>query len=182
DGRVQQHYQPHYEVITSPNQVQIYEELIQNAEGRFTTNFIRRDETVKDNRLLPLGWTKNGPDPSLNGRYLKATYPDGEAVNDPDYQEGNAGTDRLTYLILLPVGVAPNQCTVQATLYYQAIPPYYLDNRFRGVPEGAATKRLYYLTSNLDLAGTPIENWKLKVVSAGAPVQGRSRPRPRPRP
>jgi hypothetical protein len=27
EGRAQQHFQPHYQVITSPDQVQIYEEL-----------------------------------------------------------------------------------------------------------------------------------------------------------
>ena len=105
--------------------------------------------------------------------YLKATQPDGEAVDDPDYQDGRAGTDRLTYLIRLPAGVNARGCTVRATLYYQSIPPYYLDDRFRDVPGGAATKRLYYLTSNLNLAGTPVENWKLKVATADTPVRRR---------
>ncbi|MDQ3755329.1 MAG: hypothetical protein M3371_11440, partial [Acidobacteriota bacterium] len=172
-GQVRQYYQPHYQSINAQDQVQIYEELIQNAEGKFTTSFIRRDETVKDNRLLAIGWTKNGPDPSLSGVYLKATQPDGEAVDDPDYQDGRAGTDRLTYLIRLPAGVNARRCTVRATLYYQSIPPYYLDDRFRDAPGGAATKRLYYLTSNLNLAGTPVENWKLKVATADAPVRRR---------
>ena len=56
-GKVQQSYQPHYETITAQNQVQIYEELNLNAEGKFTTNFTRRDVQLKDNRLLPIGWT-----------------------------------------------------------------------------------------------------------------------------
>ena len=91
-GRTQQHYQPHYQIINAQDQVQIYEELTQNAEGKFTTNFVRRDDTIKDNRLLPIGWTSAGPDPSLNGRFLESTFPEGEAVNDPDYQNGQGTT------------------------------------------------------------------------------------------
>jgi hypothetical protein len=42
--------------------------------------------------------------------------------------------------------------------------------RFDQAPDYPATKRLYYLTSNLKTAGTPIENWKLKIVSAKVPA------------
>ena len=50
---------------------------------------------------------------------------------------------------------------LRATLYYQSMPPYYLLNRFRTAPNGDATRRLYYLTSNLtsnlNPAGTAVE-------------------------
>ena len=164
EGRRQQHFQPHYQVITSQDQVQIYEELIKNAAGEFTTSFIRRDETIKDNRLLPIGWTEHGPDPSLNGKFLESTHAFG--VNgDPDYVNGN-GTDQVTYRIQLPAGVDLSRTTVRATLYYQATPPSYLADRFKAAPKGAATQRLYYLASHLDLNGTPAQDWKLKVGSA----------------
>jgi mono/diheme cytochrome c family protein len=165
-GRVQQHFQPHYQVITSPQQVQIYEELIKNAEGKFTTSFTRRDETVKDNRLLPIGWTEHGPNPSLNGRFLAATHAEG-VHGDPDYVNGQ-GMDRIIYLITLPAGVDPSQVAVQATLYYQSIPPYYLNDRFETAPHGAGTQRLHFLASNLKLDRTPAEDWKLKIASATA--------------
>lgn len=166
-GKIRQSYQPHYETITAQNQVQIYEELSQDADGKFTTNFTRRDVQVKDNRLLPVGWTHKGPDASLNGRYLHATYPEGNAEKDPDYQDGKAGTDNLTYKITLPAGVDATKCRVLVTLYYQTIPPYYLNQRFTAAPTGDATRRLYYLTSNLNLSGTPVQNWKLPIVSTG---------------
>jgi hypothetical protein len=163
---VQQHFQPHYQVIISPEQVQIYEELIKNAEGKFTTSFTRRDETVKDNRLLPIGWTEHGPHPSLNGRFLAATHAEG-VEGDPDYVNGQ-GMDRINYLITLPTGVDPSQVAVQATLYYQSIPPYYLNERFETAPQGAGTQRLHFLASNLKLDRTPAEDWKLKIASATA--------------
>lgn len=168
-GQTRQAYQPHHRLITSPGQVQIYEELVQDANGRFTTSFIRRDETVKDNRLLPLGWSRTGPDPSLNGRYLRATLPDGEAAADPDFLDGQ-GRDRLTYQVTLPSDVDPTRCTVRVALYYQSIPPSYLRDRFNSAPDEPATRRLHYLTSHLDLSGTPAENWKLPIASATAGV------------
>ena len=67
--------------------MQIYRELAELTDGNFTTSFIRRDQDVKDNRLLPLGWTRKTK-PSLNGRFLHATYPHGNAKDDPDYKGG----------------------------------------------------------------------------------------------
>ena len=170
---IPQHYQPHFftgSPITRQDQVQIYEELTRDSDGRFTTNFTRRFELVKDNRLLPIDWTEHGPDPSLNGRFLEATHPEGSARDDPDYHDGR-GTDRVTYRMTLPADVDPATCTVAATLHYQATPPYYLDQRFQAAPDGDATRRLYYLASNLELDGTPAEGWKLPLVSATASVR-----------
>jgi hypothetical protein len=172
-GEVQQHHQPHHEVIIEQDQVQIYEELTKNSDGKFTTNFTRRFAIVKDNRLLPIGWTEHGPDPSLNGRFLEATHAEGSAADDPDYRDG-LGTDRLIYRMALPAGVDASTCIVQVTLYYQATPPYYLGQRFRAAPDGDATKRLYYLAANLKLDGTPAESWKLPIVSTTAAVTAHS--------
>jgi hypothetical protein len=171
-GRVQQSFQPHYQAITSQDQVQIYEELTTDALGKFTTSFLRRDHILKDNRLLPAGWTREGPHPALSGRFLEATYPVGEGVEyDPDYNDGR-GKDKITYLMTFPAGVDLGRCTVQATLFYQATPPRYLNDRFTNAPNGDATKRLYYLASNLNLDGTNIESWKLRVAQKAAGVVG----------
>ncbi|PZR70988.1 MAG: hypothetical protein DLM73_16740 [Chthoniobacterales bacterium] len=170
-----QHYQPHYydqpgHTITRQDQVQIFEELMQDADGKFTTSFIRRDTPVKDNRLLPLGWSAKGPDPSLSGAFLHATYP--EAVGDDTHYQDGSGTSTVTYEVPLN-GLNPESLTLSATIYYQSIPPYYLKMRFDEAPDYPATKRLYYLTSNLKTPGTPMENWKFKIVSSNTPVSTR---------
>src|SRR5260370_30695057 len=57
DSSGKQQYQEHHDVkhpVTSQDEVQIYEELVQDAEGQFTTSFIRRDHHVKDNPLRPI--------------------------------------------------------------------------------------------------------------------------------
>jgi hypothetical protein len=62
--------------------------------------------------------------------------------------------------------------TVTAALYYQAIPPRYLQDRFTTV-QGDNTRRLYYLTSHLNLSGTNIENWKLLIQSESTSIDSR---------
>ncbi len=165
NGKKRQHFQPHYQQIDAQNQVQIYEELVRDADKLITTSFLRRDSELKDNRLLPTGWTKTGPDPkNFTGVYLEATFPKGEAAKDPDYMNGS-GTDSLRYNITLPAGLDAKNLSVRATLYYQSIPPYFLAMRFAQAPNAPATQRLFYLTSNLDLTKSPAKDWKIRLAS-----------------
>lgn len=155
----EQIYQPHYQTITRQDQVQIYQELVKNTEGKFTTSFLGIDEHVKDNRLLPLGWTKSGPS---GFQYAEWTMPHGKALDDADFLNGS-GSDVIVYEVPLLPGQMDG-ATVRARLYYQSIPPYYLRDRFSIAPDGQGTQRLHYLTSHLRTEGTPIENWKLLVA------------------
>jgi hypothetical protein len=162
-GTDKQHYQPHHEVITSSDQAQIYEVLLWNTKHEFTTSFIHGCDTVKDNRLLPTGWRKDGRHPALTGYFLKATYPGPDAIHDPDYTNGR-GRDATLYRVQLPPGLDRDKLSIRATLYYQAIPPYFLHALFTTSPDGPATQRLHFLCSNMKLAGTAIEDWKLQIA------------------
>ncbi|HYL98758.1 MAG TPA: hypothetical protein VEZ90_07365, partial [Blastocatellia bacterium] len=171
-------FQPHFygpdHPITKSSQVQIYEELVKDAKGDFTTSFVRRDNThIKDNRLLPIGWNPDGPSPSLTGRYLEATFPEGDARNDPNYSNGS-GISEVWYqvpLSELPSGLDMSKVEVRATLYYQTIPPYYLMQRFQEAPTAPGTLRFLYLAAGLRPDHTPIEDWKLKIIGAEAAVR-----------
>lgn len=164
-------YQRHHQTITRQDQVQIYQELNQNAAHEFTTSFIHRVHDIKDNRLLPDGWRESGQfeqSGEVLFEFMEATDPKATG-DDPDYRDQGPdfkGGDSLVYEIELPRAVDPADLSVRATLYSQSIPPAWLNQRFTIAPDGEATKRLYYLTSHLDLRGTPMENWKLKLVSA----------------
>lgn len=166
-------FQPHHRVIDSPDQVQIYEELTRNADGAFTTSFVHRVTHPKDNRLTPHGMLEPGTDAfaarfgdsEVTATFMKATLPEGQATSDPDFVPGSDG---LVYRMTLPEGTDLSGVTVTATLYSQAIPPYYLRQRFETAPDGPATRRLYYLASRLQTEGTLIEDWKLATASASA--------------
>jgi hypothetical protein len=114
---------------------------------------------LKNNRLLPKGWRPDGP-------FGEFTRPHGDAERDPEYinRTGATGADRITYRIPLDERTR-GAVSVRVTLNYQAIPPYYLQERFR-IGKGAETQRLAFLTSHLNVEKTPIDGWKLPIVSA----------------
>jgi len=166
DGK--QQYQKHFDrrhPITRSDQVQIFEELIQDRAGAMTFSFIRRDRHLKDNRLLPEGWTRDGPPGiPLPPNWLDATHPEGEyVVSDPSYADGK-GHAVLTYRVPLRTAVDPTRLRVDATMWYQAWEPEFTDQRTTGT--GPAATRLRVLLGNLALHGTALQDWKLKIDSA----------------
>jgi hypothetical protein len=176
-------HQPHYQVITRQDQAQIYQELVAQPPpgaspeacvpgaqpaGPLTTSFLSICTKVKDNRILPSGYLKLADriaiSKAIGANDAMAVESGAEAVgDDPDYQRG--GSDALVYRV--PLGeIRGKAASVQATLYYQATPPYFLQDRF--CTSGSAdTKRLYYLTGKLNLSGTLAQDWKLRVVTSG---------------
>jgi hypothetical protein len=69
-------FQPHRQVVTDEDQVQIYEELTQTSARSFSSSFLHRYWTIKDNRLRPAGWNpENVADAALRTEYTDATRP-----------------------------------------------------------------------------------------------------------
>lgn len=54
-------YEPHYNVISSEEDVQIYEMVMGDVNGDVTTVLERAYNLLKDNRLVPLGFTTTHP-------------------------------------------------------------------------------------------------------------------------
>lgn len=161
-------YQPHFNQahpIQSTDQVQIYEELVQNADRQFTTSFTRRDFDIKDNRLLPIGWSLDGPaDLKIPEPFLHATHPVGDALKDPVYLAGK-GQSIVRYEVPLPAGANAGNIKATVALYVQTMPPYFLADRNQ--TKTPATARLQYLADSLQtLADTDYANWKLLIASA----------------
>ncbi len=150
--------EPHHDVITRENQAQIYETRHRDTRGTLTTSFLALADEVKDNRLLPRGWSALGPS-------ADETTP--HAVgSDPRYLDGS-GSDSVVYRV--PIAAVPGAARVRATLYYQSIPPYYLADRFR-TAAGPETQRLHFIGSRLAVESTVIEDWKLRLAGADVAV------------
>jgi hypothetical protein len=112
---------------------------------------------VKDNRLMPKGWRKDGPN-------ADATMPVGVAQGtNPGYYDGS-GSDAVVYRV--PAALADAVASVKATLYSQTIPPYYLAERERVGGKGPATARLKDLAGWIKYQDTPAAGWKLPIASA----------------
>ena len=174
-----QAFQPHYETITSEDQVQIYQEVVADSNGNITTSFLRRVFTIKNNRLRPEGF-----DPAF---FFESSSPfvrdlaeiPGNAKFDPYYTDPSlTGADIIEYIV--PVTASADN--IKVTLYNQSIPPFYLQQRFNDANVGAAEKenieRLYYLTSHLNTQGAKdkngeafIEDWKLMLATDTATIQ-----------
>jgi len=99
---------PHQDSISSPDQVQIYEAVMMNQAGEPTYRLLRGAGYIKDNRLLPRGW-------SLNNADLELIAPSG-VDGDPDYTtEG----DRVSWQVDTTGYTGPY--LIEATLLYQTL-------------------------------------------------------------
>ena len=101
-------YELHYQEVTDPDQVQIYEPILKDTDGGVTTVLLRGSKYAKDNRLLPLGFEKHTAGPDF------ATY--GRAAADADF---GGGGDRTRYAV--DVGSAKSPFVVDAELLYQSV-------------------------------------------------------------
>ncbi|MGH6769083.1 MAG: hypothetical protein ACRECO_08690 [Xanthobacteraceae bacterium] len=176
-------HQRHFQVVSRQDQAQIYQELTvapadvaapvcgpqAKPEGALTTSFLSICSRVKDNRLLPHGFLPLAERIKIAGA-LGAGADLAEEVasvavgDDADYRNG--GSDSVVYRIPL-ADIRGTPAAVRASLYYQATPPYFLQDRFC-TSKSEDTSRLYYVAGRLDVAATPIRDWKLQV---GASVQ-----------
>ena len=108
-------YEPHYTVITSPDEVQIYQAVMVDRSGAVTTGLMSAQRWVKDNRILPDGF-----DPAQADARVQVV---GVAAGDPDFA---AGSDRTHYTV--PVNPEDGPFTVEAELWFQPIGYRWADN------------------------------------------------------
>ncbi|MEH6609739.1 MAG: cytochrome P460 family protein [Halioglobus sp.] len=147
-----QRLQPDFagQVISREDQVQIFETRHINKDKQLTTSFLGLYKEVKDNRLLPLGWSKDG-------RYVDATKLV-KLGGDEAMFPAHPGKRSIEYHIPATAGAIDR---IQVRLLYQSTPPYYLQDRFS--TKGQENDRLYYLASHLDLKGSLAENWSVEI-------------------
>jgi len=108
-------YEPHFAEITRPDEVQIYESIMEDASGIPTTGLLSAVRYAKDNRLLPLGFDKA----AAPGEIAVV----GEAAADVDF---GGGGDRIGYRV--DPGAARGPFTVEAELWYQPISYRWAEN------------------------------------------------------
>jgi hypothetical protein len=101
-------YEPHYDLISAPDQVQIYEPIMKDVSGQVTTFQMLASGYLKDNRLLPDGFDKQNPPP--------VSSVIGEAMQDSSF---TGGSDSITYQVQTNGAAGP--FTVQVELLYQSV-------------------------------------------------------------
>ncbi len=128
----QSQIEPHYDVITTADQVQIYETIMGNSDGGTTYTLLRAAQYLKDNRLTPQGFDK------MSAPAKVAVY-SSEAMNDANF---NNGSDEVTYRI--PIAVA-GDLSIEVSLNYQTIMHGFVQDLYRDdhLPEVQAFKTMY---------------------------------------
>ncbi len=101
-------FEPHYREITSPEQVEIYEDILGDSAHRVTTGLLSAVGYLKDNRLLPRGFSKASADRDI------AVV--GDAAQDPNFNDQGS---RVQYSV--PIGSASGPFQIEAELWYQPI-------------------------------------------------------------
>ncbi len=101
-------YEPHYDRITRPDQVQIYEGIMLNTDNAVTYTLLRAAKFAKDNRLLPNGFTKSDASPDI------AVF--GGAAADANFV---GGSDQVVYTVNTAGRKGP--FTVTARLLFTAV-------------------------------------------------------------
>jgi hypothetical protein len=119
-------------VVRSSEDVQIYESVMQDADGRPTTALLRGVTYIKDNRVLPTGFDKATADSDIAVR--------GGASDDGDFVGGSDGT---RYEVA--VDGATGSLTVEVGLWYQPISYRWARNLddYAHEPESARFLRYY---------------------------------------
>jgi hypothetical protein len=101
-------FEPHYDLITDEDQVQIYESVMQDSDGAVTWTLLRGAAYVKDNRILPEGFEKDSAPADIAVR--------GAAADDERFV---GGTDQIAYEVDL--GEHEGPYVVAVRLLYQAV-------------------------------------------------------------
>jgi hypothetical protein len=119
-------WEPHHDVIRTPDQAQIYEMVMGDVNGNKTTVLERAKEPLKDNRLVPIGF-------STSHASYDTTRIVGVPASDTDFNHGpggveGSGTDITHYHV--PMNGYTGMVTVRTKVWYQAAPPRWMEEMF----------------------------------------------------
>lgn len=141
-------FEPHYDVITQEDQAQIYESVMGDVNGDKTTVLERALSHLKDNRLVPAGFS--------TAHY---TYDTTEIVGVPtedlDFNRDamgveGSGTDITHYQVAM--NGYTGLLTIEARVWYQSVPPRWLEEMFEFNTEEIDLFRNMYLAED----GSPV--------------------------
>lgn len=115
-------FEPHYQMINSEDQVQVYEGVFADVDAQVTYTLLRAAQFLKDNRIPPKGFT------SQHISYQDSTEIYGNALSDPDFNKDGStegtGSDIVTYKI----PALPNtQYNIFVEVCFQSIKPEVVD-------------------------------------------------------
>ncbi len=131
-------FEPHHNVCYTNNDVQIYEMVMGDVNNNVTTVLERADTCLKDNRLVPKGFSTSHP--SYDSTLIIGVG------NDPDFNysgptEGTGGDVVHYHVFLNGYGGSLN---ISSSVYYQSVPRAWLQDMFSySSPEISSFQSMY---------------------------------------
>ncbi|MBN1478049.1 hypothetical protein JXA47_14935, partial [Candidatus Sumerlaeota bacterium] len=115
-------FEPHHDVISSSDQILIYEAIAGDINGDVTHTLLRQAQHLKDNRIPPRGFTADGAS-------IEHTEVVGLAALDPNFNHdgGAEGTGRD--LVTFEIDADP-PLTLEVSLIYQSVSPRFAADLF----------------------------------------------------
>ncbi len=133
-------WEPHYDVIRTEGQAQIYEMVMADVNGNKTTVLERAKESLKDNRLAPLGFTTAHP--SIDTMLVVGVSGTDIDFNRYDGGAEGSGTDRIHYHVAL--NGYSGTLTIRSSVWYQSAPPRWMEEMFAvSTPEIESFRSMY---------------------------------------
>jgi hypothetical protein len=118
-------FEPHHNVINQSDVSQIYELAPGDVTANFTSVLERAAVLLKDNRLPPLGFT-------TSSSVYDTVKISADALADPDFNKvasvEGSGVDWVHFAV--PLSGAVGNISIRAKVYYQSVPPKWVDNMF----------------------------------------------------
>ncbi len=134
-------FEPHYDVISSEDEVQIYQLVPVDVNGDFTTVLERANTPAKDNRLPPLGFT-------TDDIVYDTTVIAGAALLDEDFNKnelGEEGTGADIVHFNIPMNGYDGYVDVSVKVFYQTLPPRWVSELFTiNTPEVELFEEMFY--------------------------------------
>ncbi len=132
-------FEIHHDNINQSNVPQIYELVPGDVNGNFTSVLERASILLKDNRIPPLGFTSASP-------VYDTVKNSNDAFSDPDFNKissiEGSGIDWVHFAV--PLSAAVGNISVKSKMYYQSIPPKWVENMFTySTPEINTFKTMY---------------------------------------
>ena len=144
-------YEPHHNIINNAGQSQIYEMVMGDVAGNKTTVLERANVLLKDNRLVPKGFSTS--------HYTYDTVKSDALANaDPDFNkvagvEGN-GVDIVHYQV--PLNGYSGKVNTYANVIYVTLPSSFLTEMFAWLGTSAEIDSFYSLYQTADKAPTRV--------------------------
>lgn len=151
-------FEPHHALISQSDVPQIYEMAPGDVNNNFTSILERADVILKDNRIPPAGFTTSSP-------VYDTTLVSADALADDDFNKtGMTEGSGMDYVAVhAPITGATGNLKIRAKIYYQAVPPKWVDqlfamsapeiNKFEAMYQGADQRPFLMVSDSITNVG-----------------------------